>query len=192
MNRSTSPQLFVVAAPSGAGKTSLCARLLETHADRIALSRSATTRKPRGDEQNGREYDFLSRDEFQRGIENHAFAEWAHVHGNLYGTLKSAIDENLSQHRHVLLDIDVQGARNLRAAYPQNSLLIFIAPPSFHILEFRLRQRGTESEEQVQLRLKNARRELMDTHHFDFVVVNDSFDRAYYELESSLKLRGHL
>ncbi len=186
------PQLIVVSAPSGAGKTSLCARLLEECSDRICLSRSATTRPPRGEEQNGVDYDFLSMPAFQAAIAESKFAEWALVHGNLYGTLKSTIEESFQAGKHVLLDIDVQGAKALRSAFPDRSVLVFIAPPRFEVLGERLRARCTESEEKIQVRLNNARRELTETHLFDIVVVNDALERAYSELKQQLTTRGLL
>jgi guanylate kinase len=176
-------RLLVISAPSGAGKTTLCARLLKELPE-LVLSISCTTRAPRGQEQHGREYIFLSKDEFERKIQSGEFAEWARVHGNYYGTLKSVIDESFARGKSVLFDIDVQGAESLRQSYPKECFTVFVAPPSLDELERRLRGRGTEAEEAVQRRLQNARDEMAHARRFDAVIVNDSLDRAYDELKS--------
>jgi guanylate kinase len=177
--------LIVVSAPSGAGKSSLCARLLASCPDRVALSISTTSRSPRGSEEHGKEYFFVNPADFQFGIGRGDFAEWALVHGNYYGTSKSALRTFWAQGRHVLLDIDVQGAETLRKSFPDRCLTVFIAPPSIGVLEQRLRGRGTESEEAVQKRMKNAVRELSQQDRFDLVIVNDDFESAYKELEGA-------
>ena len=175
--------LIVVSAPSGAGKTTLCQRLLEEFSDSVQLSISATTRAPRGQEQHGREYFFLAREEFERKIAAGEFAEHALVHGNFYGTPRSMIDDAFRAGRSVLLDIDVQGAESLRRAYPGRCLSVFIAPPSMEELERRLRSRGTEKEDVIARRMTNAREEMAQSPRFDHVIVNDSLDRAYAELK---------
>lgn len=174
-------RLIVVSAPSGAGKTTLCQRLLAEF-PRLVLSISTTTRKPRGSEQHGREYFFVSREEFERQISEGKFAEWARVHDNYYGTSKSVIEKAFVTGNSVLLDIDVQGAEQLRSSYPRESVLIFVAPPSLDELERRLRSRNTDSEASIQKRMNNARAEMARKDSFDHVVVNDSLERAYSEL----------
>ena len=161
--------LIVIAAPSGAGKTTLCSRLLADF-DSIRLSISTTTRAPRGQEVHGREYFFKSREEFEQDIRADRFAEWALVHGNYYGTSKQVIEESLASGTSVLLDIDVQGAASLKQAFPDRCLNIFVAPPSMEELESRLRNRNTDSEESIQRRLKNAREEMAQAANFDHPV----------------------
>jgi guanylate kinase len=175
--------LIALSAPSGAGKSSLCAELLRRHADRISLSISTTSRGPRGSESEGIEYFFVSREEFEARIQRGGFAEWASVHGNYYGTSRQTLERFWSQGRHVLLDIDVQGTASLRAAYPDRTLSIFIAPPDMKELERRLRGRGTDPEEIIRRRMENAREEMARSDEFHHVILNDRFDRACLELE---------
>ena len=178
--------LIVVSAPSGAGKSSLCTRLLERLKNRLALSISTTSRAPRGNEQHGVEYFFVPANEFDRKIKDQEFAEWAQVHGNFYGTSKNTLAGFWSQGKHVLLDIDVQGARTLLDAYPERTLAVFIAPPSLEVLEQRLRGRGTESEEAIQKRMRNSVSEMARQGEFHRIILNDDFERAYAELESEV------
>lgn len=175
-------KLIVVSAPSGAGKTTLCHRLLADFS-KLTLSISSTTRKPRGAEVDGREYFFLTADRFKEQINQDRFAEWALVHGNYYGTSKDTIEMAFSAGKSVLLDIDVQGAASLKKSYPQQSLLLFVSPPDLATLEKRLRGRGTDSEEAIRKRLDNAKTEMARMNEFDHVVVNDDIDRAYQELK---------
>ncbi len=186
------PCLIIVAAPSGAGKTTLCSRLLSDFKNQITLSISTTTRSPRPGEVNGREYHFTSRDEFQAKVEAGRFAEWAEVHGSFYGTSKDTLEGSFSKGLSVLLDIDVQGAASLRTAYPGQTFSVFISPPNLQILEQRLRGRGTDSEEVIQKRLRNARSELARAPEFSKILINDDIDRAYSELKGWLEsiLRG--
>jgi len=180
-------KLIVVSAPSGAGKTTLCQRLLQDFPE-LNLSVSSTTRKPRGDEKNGREYFFYSVEEFKNKIEKNEFAEWAEVHGNYYGTSKNLIERTFMSGKSALLDIDVQGAESLTRAYPGICHSFFIEPPSLQILEERLRARKTDSEETIQKRIINARRELDQASRFDHVIKNDDLDRAFNELKKLVKL----
>lgn len=184
-------KLIVISAPSGAGKTTLCQRLLQEFSE-LTLSISSTTRPPRGQERHGREYFFLSRDEFERQIQEGRFAEWALVHGNYYGTSKDTIEKAFQAGKSVLLDIDVQGAESLRKAFPKEAFTVFVSPPSLDELERRLRARGTDSEETIQKRIKNARAEMEHASKFDRVVLNDQLERACGELNSIVRqaLRG--
>ena len=178
--------LIVISAPSGAGKSSLCAELLKKNSSRIALSISSTSRAPRGAEKNGQEYFFLSQEEFQNQIKAGVFAEWALVHGNYYGTSKKTLEQFWNQKKHVLLDIDVQGAESLRTAFPDNCFTVFIAPPDLQVLEQRLRGRGTETEAAIQKRMENARFEMDHQEKFDFTLVNDDFQKTSQLLESQV------
>ncbi|MCM2324182.1 MAG: guanylate kinase [Oligoflexia bacterium] len=179
-------RLIVVSAPSGAGKTTLCDRLLREFPE-LTLSISSTTRSPRGRERHGVEYFFLEKVDFERQIAEHRFAEWALVHDNYYGTSKAVIEKAFSEGKSVLLDIDVQGAESLRKAYPREAALFFISPPSLGELERRLRGRRTDSEESIRKRLANARTEMERISQFDHVIINDSFERAYAELRDKVR-----
>ncbi len=181
-----SPKLVILSAPSGAGKTTLCQRLL-TDFPEITLSVSSTTRAPRGTEKHGVDYWFVTDAEFRKMIEADRFAEWAEVHGSFYGTSKDAIEKTLAQGRSVLLEIDVQGAASLRKVYPDRCLTVFIAPPSLELLEKRLRARGTDKEETIQRRLLNARAEMERMNEYDHVIVNDDLAKAYGELQELVK-----
>ena len=179
--------LIVVSAPSGAGKSTLCVHLLKELNSRVALSISATSRAPRGQEKHGAEYFFLDRETFTHKIDENQFAEWALVHGNYYGTLKETLETFWAQGKHVLLDIDVQGADSLRRVYPNRCFSVFIAPPSLEELERRLRGRKTDSEEAIQKRMINARDEMKRQDEFDLILVNDVFDSAYEKLEAAVE-----
>lgn len=175
------PRLIVISAPSGAGKTTLCQRLLQDF-PLLRLSISSTTRSPRGAEKDGTDYFFLTQAEFKKRIKAGHFAEWAEVHGNFYGTSREVVDKTFAQGCSVLLDIDVQGAKQLRAAYPSQAFLVFISPPSLQELEFRLRARGTDSDDSIRRRLDNAQKEIDEARLFDYTLVNDRLERAYEEL----------
>jgi guanylate kinase len=179
-------KLIILSAPSGAGKTTLCSRLLQ-EIPKIRLSVSTTTRNPRGQEIPGTHYHFVSKEIFQRGIDAHAFAEWAHVHGNFYGTSKAVLEENERDGFATLLDIDVQGAKSLHALYGRSTLRLFVAPPSLSELESRLRARKTDSEDQIRLRLINAQKELEAAKDFERVIINDDLERAYQELSTIVR-----
>ena len=166
----------ILSAPSGAGKTTIAKRLLAARPD-IGYSVSATTRAPRDGEVHGKDYHFLSRDEFERLRGAEEFAEWAEVHGNLYGTLRSEVQRVLAEGHHVLMDIDVQGARQFARAFP-DTVLIFVIPPSADVLLQRLAGRDTESPAALALRMRNARDELAAVEEYDYVVVNDKLEKA--------------
>jgi len=175
--------LLILSSPSGAGKTTLCGRL-RADLPRLRFSVSHTTRKPRPNELDGREYHFVDRARFEAMIEAGAFAEWAEVHGNLYGTAVSEITRAKAEHAQgVIFDIDYQGARQIKACFP-DAVGVFILPPSLEELERRLRGRGTEDEPTTLRRLQAARREIAHYGFFDYVIVNDRLDEAY------LRLRG--
>jgi len=174
--------LFVVAAPSGAGKSSLVKALLEIDAG-VAPSVSHTTRPPRGQEKHGREYFFLSSEEFDRMVLRDAFLEWANVHGHRYGTSRQAIEDRIKTGADVMLEIDFQGAINIKRIFA-NAVLIFILPPSWEELRARLQRRGEDSPEVIELRLKNAAEEMAQAKEFDFVIINEVFERALFDLKS--------
>lgn len=168
--------LLILSAPSGAGKTTLSRRLLDRAPD-VRLSVSYTTRAPRPGERHGQDYHFVSEAQFAQLRASGALAEWAHVHGALYGTARAPLDEALAGGYDLLLDIDVQGARQIKALYAE-AVSVFVLPPSWHILEHRLRGRGTDSEEVVRRRLQRAREEAAELPAYDYVVVNDQLEPA--------------
>ena len=174
--------LIVVAAPSGAGKSSLVKALLELDSH-VHLSISHTTRAPRGQEKHGRDYYFASQSEFDAMVEANAFVEWAHVHSNRYGTSKKAIEERIAQGSDVILEIDFQGALQIREAFA-NAILVFILPPSWEELRSRLERRGEDSPEVIEVRLKNAATEMAQVSKFDFVIINELFERALFDLKA--------
>ena len=173
-------RLVVITGPSGVGKGTLI-QALRRSMDDVALATSATTRKPRVGEVDGREYHFLSSEEFDRRVAAGKFLEWAQYAGNRYGTLIDEIDSRADSARAVLLEIEVLGAEQIRAKVP-DAILVFIAPPSPEVLEQRLRSRATDSEEQIELRLAQARRELLAAGQFDTVIVNDDLEAASTQL----------
>jgi guanylate kinase len=174
--------LFVVAAPSGAGKSSLVKALMEIDA-RIQPAVSHTTRAPRGQEKHGREYYFISSDDFDAMVGRDSFLEWAHVHGQRYGTSRQAIEERMAQGADVILEIDFQGALNIKRIFG-NAVLIFILPPSWDELRARLERRGEDTPEIIALRLKNAAAEMAQAAEFDFVIINELFERAVFDLKT--------
>ncbi len=174
--------LFVVAAPSGAGKSSLVKALLELDSI-VRPSVSHTTRPPRGQEMDGREYFFVSPAQFDAMVQADGFVEWAEVHGHRYGTSRQAIAQRMQEGSDVVLEIDFQGAMAIRRVFA-NAVTIFILPPSWEELRSRLERRGEDSAETIELRLRNAGREVAQVHHFDFVIINDSFDRALFDLKA--------
>ena len=174
--------LFVVAAPSGAGKSSLVKALLELDSH-VQLSVSHTTRAPRGQEKHGRDYFFVSEQEFDAMIQADAFVEWAAVHNYRYGTSKKAIAERMAQGADVILEIDFQGALQIKQIFA-NAVSIFILPPSWEELRTRLERRGEDSADIIELRLKNAAFEVAHVPQFDFVIINELFDRALFDLKA--------
>jgi guanylate kinase len=193
MNIEAGGTLFVVAAPSGAGKSTLVNALLEREPG-ISLSISHTTRPPRPGETYGRHYYFVERAEFERQIADGVFLEHAEVHGNLYGTSHTTVQDLLAQGRDVLLEIDWQGAQQIRASKP-DCVSVFILPPSRAELERRLRGRGSDAPEVIDRRLRNSRGEIAHAHEFDFILVNDVFETALAGLQAivrAVRLRGVL
>jgi guanylate kinase len=174
--------LFVVAAPSGAGKSSLVKALLELDSH-VLPSVSHTTRPPRGQEKHGREYFFVPDAEFDQMVLGDAFVEWAHVHGRRYGTSKKAIEDRIAHGSDVILEIDWQGALQIKRIFA-NAVLVFILPPSWEELRSRLERRGEDSPEVIETRLANAATEMAQAKEFDFVIINELFERALFDLKA--------
>ena len=174
--------LYVVSAPSGTGKSSLVNALLEVDS-RLQVSVSHTTRAPRGQEQHGREYWFTSKEDFQAMIDRGEFFEHAHVHGNHYGTSRKAIEDRIQSGEDIVLEIDWQGALQIKRIFP-NAILIFIMPPSYEELLQRLNRRGEDTPEVIETRMANARIEVAQAQYFDFVVINALFESALFDLKS--------
>ena len=173
-------RLFIISAPSGAGKSTLC-RLVLARLPNLHYSVSTTTRPPREGEVEGRDYFFTDVDHFKAGIASHQWAEWADVHGHYYGTSAAFIDAQRAAGHDLLLDIDVQGAAQLRAMYPE-AISIFIMPPSMAVLRQRLEQRGADAPEVIEKRLANARREMDQRDAYQFTIVNDRLEDALGDL----------
>ena len=178
----TPGNLFCVAAPSGAGKSSLVKALLELDS-RLAVSVSHTTRAPRGQEQDGREYWFVDEPHFKAMVERGEFFEWAAVHGNLYGTSRLAIEDRLRRGEDVVLEIDWQGALQIKALFP-HAVLIFVLPPSWDELRQRLTRRGEDQADVIERRMRNARIEVDQARKFDFVIINALFETALFDLKT--------
>jgi guanylate kinase len=177
--------LFILSAPSGAGKTTLRQAALARCPD-LSYSISFTTRAPRAGERDGRDYVFISAQEFEAGIRDERWAEWARVHGNYYGTSARFLEQEAAAGRDVLLDIDVQGARQICGRFP-DSVTIFVRPPSMEVLERRLRARGTDRPEAIALRLQNARQEMEQGRSYRHLIVNDDLQTAIGELVAILE-----
>ena len=182
---SIEPKLFVISGPSGAGKGTLVARVRELSPD-LGLTVSATTRGPRTGEVDGVSYYFLSDAEFSRRVDAGEFIEWAQVHDHRYGTLASEVERNLARGHSLILEIDVQGALNVRKRFPK-AVLIFIEPPSLNTLRERLIGRGSETASSLELRLADAEREMGLVDRYDEVIVNDDSERAAVELLTLIK-----
>jgi guanylate kinase len=178
----TPGNLFAVAAPSGAGKSSLVKALLELDSH-LAVSVSHTTRAPRGQEHNGREYWFVDEPAFRAMAERGEFFEWAQVHGNLYGTSRKAIEQRLADGQDIVLEIDWQGALQIKQLFA-HTVLIFILPPSWDELRQRLQRRGEDGPETITQRMLNAREEVAQARHFDFVIINSLFETAVFDLKT--------
>lgn len=176
------PFPLILSSPSGGGKTTIARMLLERRLD-VGYSVSCTTRAPRPGEQDGRDYHFVSREKFEAARERGEFAESAAVHDNLYGTLRSEVDKVLRAGKHVIMDIDVQGARRFAATFPA-SVLVFLLPPSTDVLIGRLRARQTEDAGKLLVRLRSAREELREVGVYQYVVVNDDLERAYAQVSA--------
>jgi len=168
--------VFIISAPSGSGKSTLVHRLLQS-VPNLAFSISYTTRLPRGAEKNGVDYNFLSRQQFEERLERNEFLEHAEVYGNYYGTHRSSIDNAIRDHKDLVLDIDVQGARQLKVAIPE-AITIFVLPPSRAVLEQRLRARSQDSEEVIQRRLKAAAEEVRNYIQYDYVLINREIEES--------------
>jgi guanylate kinase len=178
----TPGNLFAVAAPSGAGKSSLVKALLELDSH-LAVSVSHTTRAPRGQEQHGREYWFVDEPEFRAMADRGEFFEWAMVHGKLYGTSRLAIQDRLARGEDVVLEIDWQGALQIKRLF-EHTVLIFILPPSWDELRQRLLRRGEDEPETIEQRMANAREEVAHARDFDFVIINSLFETALFDLKT--------
>ena len=172
----------MVAAPSGAGKSSLVKAVLELDS-KVQPSVSHTTRPPRGQEKHGREYYFVSEHEFDQMVLADGFIEWAFVHGNRYGTSKRAIEERIARGADVILEIDYQGALQIKRIFA-NAVLVFILPPSWDELRSRLERRGEDAPDSIALRLQNAAEEMAQAKEFDFVIINELFERALFDLKA--------
>lgn len=177
--------LLVVSGPSGSGKGTICRKLLNRNQN-INFSISATTRKPRKGEANGINYFFVGEDEFLRMKNNKEFLEYAHVHGNFYGTPKKYVFDKMEEGENIILEIDVQGALQVKKIYP-DAVFIFILPPTMEELKNRIVKRGTESEEDIKRRLNNACKEIELAKHYDYIVVNDQVLSAVEKIESIIK-----
>ena len=174
--------LFVIAAPSGAGKSSLVSALLQVDSH-LVVAISHTTRAPRGQEQQGREYQFIDEAAFRAMVAHGDFLESAEVHGHLYGTSRGAIEAHITSGQDVVLEVDWQGALQIKALFP-NAVLIFILPPSWEELLQRLHRRGEDPPEVISQRMVNARVEVSQARHFDFVIINASFETALFDLKT--------
>ena len=178
-------KLFIISAPSGAGKTTLEQMLLDSELDLIK-SVSATTRKPRASEANNRDYIFLSKDEFAKERDEGKFLEWAEVFGNFYATPKTKVINAIEEGKNIILSIDVQGAEQVKNIFPE-AILIFIKTPNFNTLKSRLEKRLTDSNEEIDRRLEVAKDELAKLDMYNYTIVNDDLDNAFYELKNVIK-----
>jgi len=187
-NRNTA-NLYIISAPSGAGKTTICRAVLDRLKD-ITYSVSYTTRKPRKGEHDGVDYNFITTEDFKKGVENSRWAEWANVHGNYYGTSAEFLDNCLTSGNDILLDIDVQGAIQILKRYP-DSITVFILPPSLDILKSRLESRGTDSKQSIVKRLAAAEKEMEKKDLYQHVIVNDNLSNAVSELIKIIESYSH-
>jgi guanylate kinase len=179
--------LFIVSAPSGAGKTTLCKQIVKRVPD-LGFSVSFTTRRPRPEEANDRDYTFISREEFRSKADQNEFIEWAEVHGEFYGTSKKRVEELLSEGKDVILDIDTQGAMQMKRKY-QDGTCIFVLPPSLQILRTRLETRMTDSEQEIDRRFKKATDEIKTYREYDYVIMNDNLEDAVRKFKAIIIAR---
>lgn len=176
-------KIIVIVAPSGTGKSTLIEKLKDKNPE-LEWSVSCTTRPIRSGEVDGKDYFFISKDEFILKRDDDAFVEWAEVHSNYYGTLKSFVNEHLDSGRFLLFDLDVQGCDQIKKIYPVDSSVIFIEPPSIEILEKRLQNRGTDTQKVIDERIQNAKEELKRKYDFDYNVINDDIESAFLNLNT--------
>ena len=185
MSRGEKGKLLVFSAPSGGGKTTIVRYILKKFPE-LVFSVSATTRKKRATEVEGKDYFFISEEEFKKKIENDEFVEWEKFYDYYYGTLKSFVNDNLAVGKNVVLELDVKGALNIRKQYP-DAVLIFISPPSLEILKERLKKRNTETEEDFRKRIERAGWEIEYSKYFDYVITNDDLEKAKQKAEEIVK-----
>jgi guanylate kinase len=181
-------KLIVISAPSGSGKTTIARAIMQKYTGML-FSVSATTRSPRKGEVDGRDYFFLSRDEFQKRVRAGELVEWEEIYGDYYGTLKSEVDRALERGSVMLFDVDVKGGLSIKRTYPEDSLLIFIKPPSFDALQHRLLNRNTEDEATIKRRLDRVPMELEQGNLFDWQVVNDDLQAAISRVDEIIRER---
>ena len=179
-------KLLIFSAPSGTGKTTIIKELMKEFSQ-LEFSISATTRKSRGKEEDGVEYFFLTKEDFQAKIEAKEFVEYKNVYENYYGTLKNYVDRSLTEGKNIIFDVDVQGALSIKEQYPNDSIMIFIYPPSIEDLKIRLEVRGTDSSEIIEKRLEYAEKELSQMDHYDHKVKNEKIHDAVDEISKILK-----
>jgi len=185
LNKKKEGKIFVISAPSGTGKSTLADMLLKS-CSLLHKSISYTTRSPRPGEVNGKDYYFITVADFKKKIKEGFFAEWAEVYGDYYGTSYDFLARMLKEGRYVILVIDTQGAFQIKKRYPENTVLIFIAPPSFSELKKRLINRGTENEQRILKRLEKAKKEMKEGKQYDIVIINDSLEKAFRELRQRI------
>ena len=176
------PKLIVLSAPSGSGKTTIARAIMKLHKD-FVFSISATTRKKRTSEMDGKDYYFLSKSDFEKKISENAFIEYENIYGDYYGSLKSQIDNAIINGHSIIFDIDVKGALQIKKFYKDKAILIFIVPPNINVLKLRLQRRNTEEEEKLQKRLARVPMEMKMQNEFDYIVHNDDLQRAIQETE---------
>lgn len=172
-------KLIIFSAPSGAGKTTIVQHVLKKFSDQLEFSISACTRSKRPNEVDGKDYHFISTEDFKQKIKNHEFVEWEEVYtGQFYGTLKSELDRIWKSGKQVIFDLDVQGGLNLKRSFGRSAFAIFVMPPSLEILELRLKQRQTETPESLSKRVNKAREEILVADQFDKILINENLDKA--------------